>query len=427
MTKFHIITAGCSHNFADSEQMAGLLKESKFEPVDNLEEADVIIFNTCTVKGPTEAVFYKKLNEIKAEHQYKVIIIAGCIAQTDPEKLKKYPLIGTNQIHKIVEVIEEALNDNTIKMLEMGEMPPLNLPSIRKNPIIEIIPISRGCLGACTFCKTKSARGNLKSYTVAEIVERTRKAVEENVKEIWLTSQDNGCYGFDIGTDLPTLLQELIKITGRFKIRIGMMNPDHIPKIREKLIEVYQHEKIFKFLHLPIQSGNDQILEKMQRKHKVAEFKEHIRLFREAVPYINIMTDIIVGFPGETEEQYWDTLNLVRETTPDSINISRFWPRPKTPAAKLKSLPGEVIKHRSKVLTDIFNNITKMQNEKWLDWEGPIIIDEKGKPLTEENQWIGRNKFYKQVIVGGDFKLGDLIKVKIKKVGEFYLKGEIVS
>ncbi len=423
MTSFHIITAGCSLNQADSEQMAGLLKKAQFELTENLEEADIVIFNTCTVKGPSETHFFNQLEEIKEEHPYKIIVVAGCIAQTDPEKLKKYSLVGTNQIGKIVEVVEEALNNNVIKLLEAGELPPLNLPQARKNSAVEIIPICRGCLGACTFCKTKLARGNLRSYPVNEIVERAKKAVQEGVKEIWLTAQDTGCYGFDLNTNLPALLNELIKIPGQFKIRIGMMNPDHLPKIKDKLIEVYQHEKIFKFLHLPVQSGNDDILKKMARKYTVAEVKEQIKSFWEAVPALNLMTDIIVGFPGETEEQYWDTLNLIREIMPDSVNISRYWPRPKTLAAKLVQLPGEVTNHRSKVLTDIFHNISLMQNEKWLNWEGYIIIDEKG----EGQQWIGRNEHYKPVIVEGNFKLSDLLKVKIIKFGKFELNGKVIG
>lgn len=458
MTTFHIITAGCSQNSADSEQMAGLLKKARFEPVENLEDADIIILNTCTVKTPSEEDFFAKLDEIKREHPYKIVIIAGCIAQADPEKLKKFSLIGTRQIHKVVEVVEEALNDNVIKLLEMKEIPTLNLPRIRKNSVVEIIPISRGCLGACTFCKTKSARGDLASYPIEEILTRARQAVSEGAKEIWLTSQDTGCYGLDINTNLAKLLNEMVKIPGQFMIRAGMMNPNHLTKMQDELIEAFKHEKLFKFLHLPVQSGNDEIIKSMNRIYTVAEFKKQIESFRTAIPNINIMTDIIAGFPGETDEQHWDTLNLIREISPDSINISKFWARPKTKAAEMKQLPGEVIKHRSKIITDIFHNISKLQNEKWLNWEGMIVIDEKGSGKDKRgsekgeegkekgmngsesggksnetgnkksgSQWIGRNDYYKQVIVEGNYKLGDIIKVKIVKAEKFHLKGESLA
>jgi len=423
MTKIHIETYGCAANTADSEQMAGLLKEAEFEMVDNVEKADVVIINTCTVKGPTEDKFWTRLKEL--QETYKILIVAGCIAQTENKKLKAYPLIGTNQIHKVVEVVEEALNENIVKEIACDETPDLNLPIIRKNPIIEIIPISRGCLGACSYCKTKHARGNLKSYLIKDILKRAEKAVDENIREIWLTSQDCGCYGFDIDTNLPTLLNELVKIKGKFKIRVGMMNPEHLEKIQNELIDAYQSKKIFKFLHLPVQSGDDDVLENMKRPYKAQLFRDQVKAFRQAFPEINIMTDIIVGFPGETSSQNWNTMTLVREIAPDSINISRFWARPNTPATKMKNkIPAEVIKHRSKVLTDIFHNISRLQNERWMGWEGPIIIDEKGK---NEDDWIGRNESYKQIIVIGDFKLGDVVPVKINKSDTFALFGEVIK
>ncbi len=417
MTKVYFETFGCSANVADSEQMAGLLKEADFEITQSEEAADIIILNSCTVKGPSESKLFKRLEELK--DGYKIVIIAGCIAQADAKKLKGYPLIGTSQIHNVVEVVEEALNDNIVRAVSTTELPPILTPLVRKNPIVEIIPINRGCLGFCTFCKTKSARGSLVSYPVNDIVERATKAVAEGVKEIWLTSQDTGCYGFDIKTDLPTLLEALVKISGDFKIRVGMMNPDHMSKIQEKLLQIYKHPKIFRFLHLPLQAGNDTVLENMKRLYTAQNYVNQIAAFKNVIPNITIMTDIIVGFPGETPDQFYDTLTIVRNTSPDAINISRFWPRPNTPAARMKNVvEGSEIKRRSSVLTDIFHNIARLQNEKWLGWCGEILIDEKGK---KENQWIGRNSYYKQIILEGYYKLGDVVRVEIIKTDTFSL------
>ncbi|PIZ51753.1 hypothetical protein COY27_02420 [Candidatus Woesearchaeota archaeon CG_4_10_14_0_2_um_filter_33_13] len=424
MTKIYIETAGCSHNFADSEQMAGLLKKSQFEIVNTIEEGDVIIFNTCTVKGPTENAFYRRLEEVKGLFPYKIIIVAGCIAQTNPPKLRKYPLVGTKQIHNIVEVVEEALNDNIVKLLECGEMPPLNLPRVKKNPIVCIVPISRGCLGACTFCKTKEVRGNLVSYPIAEIKKEIEDGLLDGAREIWLTSQDTGCYGFDINTNLARLLKEIVAIPKNFRIRIGMMNPNHLLKFKEEFLDVFSNPKFFRFLHLPLQSGSNVVLENMCRNYTAKEFRSLVTEIKEKFYRVNIATDIIVGFPQETEEQHWETLNILRELSPDVVNISRFWPRPGTKAAKMKQLPSDVIKHRSKVITDICHNIFKLQNERWIDWEGEIIIDEIG---TEPNQFIGRNASYKPIIVNGAFKLGDIVKVKIVKTTTFDLRGEIIS
>ncbi len=423
-TTFTIQTSGCAANQADSEQMAGLLQKAGFQLVDNLEGAYIVIFNTCTVKSPSETAFFKQLEAFKQEYPHKLLIIAGCVPQADAQKLKDYSLVGTKQIHNIVQVVEEALHDNVLQLLSNDELPPLDLPRVRKNPIVEILPINRGCLGACTFCKTKQARGNLVSYPVAEIVKVAQKAVREGVKEIWLASQDTFCYGFDLGTDLPALLDPLAALPGDFKIRIGMGNPDHLPKIGDRLIQLYKNPKIFKFLHLPLQAGSNAILKQMRRRYTINEFNDALNKFKTEIPRINIMTDIIVGYPTETDDDFWQTLECVRKNSFDSINISRFWPRPGTTAAELEELPGELVKKRSRVLTDIFTNISTLQNEKWLGWEGEIIVDEKSK---EDQQWIGRNDSYKPVIVEGSFKLGDIVKVKIVKTSTFDLRGQVIS
>jgi threonylcarbamoyladenosine tRNA methylthiotransferase CDKAL1 len=424
MTRFFINTYGCSANVADSERMAGLLQKADFKLVEDIKDADVVIFNTCTVKGPSESAFFKNLEYFKRDYPYKLVVVAGCIPQADPQKLKQYSIVGTQSIHRIVEVVEESLNDNVLQILGNDEIPPLDMPKVRKNPVVEIIPINRGCLGACTFCKTKKARGNLISYSIEEIVEVAKKALIEGVKEIWLTSQDTFCYGFDIGSNINELLKPLVALSGDFKIRIGMGNPDHLPKIQDELIELYKHPKIFKFLHLPLQAGHNNTLKEMKRRYTVQQFRDAVDAFRKAIPEINLMTDIIVGYPTETEEHFWGTLQAVRRLNPDSINISRFWPRPGTPAAELKQLQGEEVKRRSMVLTDIFHNISALQNERWKEWEGSILIDEKGKG---EGQWIGRNYAYKQIIVEGDYKLGEKLDVKIVRAERFCLKGILLN
>ena len=424
MTTFYVQTSGCSSNQSDAEQMAGLLKQAKFELVENIENADVVIYNTGVVKTPTETAFFSQLEQFKKEHPYKIPIIAGCIPQSDRSKLRGYSFVGTKQIHNIVQVVEEALHDNVIQLLSNDGMPPLNLPKVRKNPVIEILPVTRGCLGACASCKTKKAQGNLVSYPVTEIIEAATKAVKEGVKEIWLTSQDTFCYGFDIGTDLTILLEQLLQIPEDFKIKIEMGNAEHMQKIGTKLVELYKNPKMFKFLHLPLQAGHDETLKAMRQRYTVEEYLQTINLFKREIPEINIMTEIIVGYPTETDDHYWGTLEVVRKTTPDFISISSFWPGPDTPAADLQELPDEVVRHRSRVLTDIFHNVSKLQNERWVDWEGEILIDENGR---ESGQWIGRNDSYKKIIVEGDYKIGDKLKVRIVKAETFDLRGKAIG
>ncbi|MCK4588992.1 MAG: tRNA (N(6)-L-threonylcarbamoyladenosine(37)-C(2))-methylthiotransferase [Nanoarchaeota archaeon] len=417
--KVCIKTAGCSLNFADSEQMAGLLKEAGFEIVNSLKNADLIILNTCTVKTPTENKFFNFLEKIKTLN--KPIIVAGCIPQTDSKKLKGYPLIGTRQIDNIVQVVEETINDNIITALSVKDHPCLSPYRIRKNPIIEIIPICRGCLGNCTYCKVKLARGHLKSYKIEDIKKRFKLALRQGAKEIWLTAQDTGCYGLDIKTNLPTLLKELTQIPGNYKIRIGMMNPNHVLQFLDELIQIYKNEKIFKFLHLPVQSGNNEILKSMNRKYLAEDFRNIVKKFRQPLPEITLATDIIAGFPGETEKQFDNTLDIIKQTTPAVINISRFWPREKTKAAKMENqIHSKHTKERSRMLTHIYHNIARMQNERWLNWEGSVIVDEIGK----DNSFVARNYAYKPVIVKGNYNLGETVKVKIKKVTSFDLRAQ---
>lgn len=417
MTKIFIKTFGCSLNQSDSEVMAGLLKKADFEIVNSSKKADLVIINTCTVKGAAEKKFFKYLEKVKLLD--KPIIIAGCISQTDPEKVAGYSLLGTSQINNIVEIVEETINGSTLISLSKEKNQRLNLPKIRKNPVIEIVPICEGCLGdPCAYCKVKAARGDLVSYPVQDILKQIKDAIIQGVKEIWITAQDTGAYGKDINESLPKLLKEIINLPGDFKIRLGMANPNHILEFLDDLIEVYKSDKMFKFLHVPVQSGNDDILKAMRRKYTVEQFKQIIEKFRKELPNITIATDIICGFPGETEKQFDDSLSLIKEIKPDVLNRSRFWPRPKTEAAEMENqVHGKETKRRSQLVTSIFKNTARMLNEKWIGWQGEIIIDEKGKQET----MIGRNFAYKPIVVNGNFRLGDKVQVKIKKITSHYL------
>ena len=201
-----------------------------------------------------------------------------------------------------------------------------------------------------------------------------------------------------------------------------MMNPNHLIKFKEEFLEVFSSNKIFKFVHLPVQSGSDEVLKFMNRKYKVKQFKSLVQEIKDNFKRVTVATDVIIGFPGETDEQHWDTLNLLRGLSPEVVNLSKYWPRPKTKAAEMKPLPTEVVKHRSKIISDICKNISRIKNERWLNWEGEIIVDEKGK---EAGQWIGSNSSYKPVIVRGDFKLGQVIKIKVVKAADWDLRGEV--
>lgn len=430
--KIHILTFGCSLNISDSEVMAGLLVKAGFKLVDSVDDADLVIVNSCTVKDKTEKNFWRLLKLL--ESKKKKIVVTGCIAQTDPEKLTSYSLVGTTQLCNIVDAVKQTINKKNVKYIKRSKTTPrLNLPKVRKNPVVEIIPISQGCLGSCTYCKTKAARFDLVSYRIDEILCQAKEAINSGVKEIWLTSQDNAVYGLDKGITLVDLLKELVKLNGDFKIRVGIGNPNHLSKIIGKLLPLFKSEKLFRFLHIPVQSGNNKILNAMNRKYSVEDFTKLIKKIRTAYSDMTLSTDIIIGFPGETEQQFMDSVNLVKKIKPDVLNMSKYSARPKTLAARMPQIHGRIIKQRSTLLAKEFYGIAVQQHRRWLGWKGNIIIDEVGKEGTDT--FVGRNYAYKPVIVKKKLgekkgskqkkqvKLGDIIKVKITETTRNDLRG----
>ncbi len=426
MTKIYFQTHGCSTNLSESEIMTGLLKEAKFEIVEEPEEADILIINICTVKGEETAL--REIRKLNEEFPDKKLIVAGCITKVILKETRKIrediSFISTHNIKSIVEVVEEIINDNVIEATGVDEYKKINLPKIRRNPIIGIIPILNSCANYCSYCSVRYVKGKLFSYEIEDIKKEAIKCLYDGCRELWLTSQDNAAYMLEKEkvSKLPELVNNVTSISKEFFVRIGMLNPAHLLDILDPMIEAYKNDKVFKFLHIPVQSGNNEILSLMKRNYKVDEFKKIITEFRKNISNFTISTDIICGFPTETEQQFNDSLNLIKEIKPDVLNISRFQARPGTEAFRMEQVDGGVIKNRSRLLTDIFTNISRMNNERWFNWKGEILIDERGKHDT----WVGRNLAYKPVIVRGDLKPGDNVKVIIKNITPYDLRGEII-
>ncbi|MEE9323499.1 MAG: tRNA (N(6)-L-threonylcarbamoyladenosine(37)-C(2))-methylthiotransferase, partial [Candidatus Aenigmarchaeota archaeon] len=294
---------------------------------------------------------------------------------------------------------------------------------IRKSPLVNITEIASGCLGSCAYCIVKLARGDLRSRSVKDIAKEVGNSLRDGCKEIWITSQDCGCYGLDIETNLIELLEMAVSIKGEFRIRVGMMNPTHIKPILSELIEIYKHPKIYKFIHIPVQSGSDRILRKMRRGYRAKDFERMVKEFRDSLPNITLSTDIIVGFPGESESDFEETLGLVRRIKPDIVNVSKFGSRPRTEASRMKQLDNKVIKERSKRLADLVGRIGLEKNKEWISKECEILVTERGK---RKNQFVGRNGSYKPVVVGSKKDMmGEVLKVRITNAGITHLKAEI--
>lgn len=417
MREAEIETYGCSMNQGASEKIAGLLTGAGYSI---RKDARILIINTCTVKTPTERKIRKRLSSLKGAG--KRIIICGCLPLANPEIVEDYPehsFLGTN-IEDVVEAVEKAHDGKRIVKIEKGRFP-LNGPCIRKNPVVAIVPISEGCLGSCSYCIVKRARGDLKSYPPESIADEIKSAVSSGAKEVWLTSQDCGAYGSDIGSSLPELLEKVCGIEGEFMVRAGMMNPNHAKKNLEELIDAYKHEKIYKFLHVPVQSGDDEVLKDMNRHYSVADFIAVIDAFRKDIPGITISTDVIVGYPTEDEDAFKKTTALLKRTRPDVLNISRFWPRPRTPAERLRQLPGRVTNQRSRIVASLFKGIAAERNGRWVGWEGRVLVSERGKKGT----FAARNQAYKTIILRSrKGLLGEFVNARVTKSHGFYLEGE---
>jgi threonylcarbamoyladenosine tRNA methylthiotransferase CDKAL1 len=418
MPKVEIETYGCAMNQADSEFMAGLLEREGFEI---REGGDVLVVNTCTVKTPTERKILKRLRGL--ENSGRRVVVTGCMPSSQPDTVKKFPdfsFLGLNLEDVPLAVRKEIQGGRFIK-IQGGECR-LKFPRVRKNPAVGILPIAQGCVGRCSFCITRKARGRLSSYPAEMILADVKKALAEGVREIWLTAQDTGAYGLDTGENLPSLMKRVSEIPGGFKVRIGMMNPNHALKFLDRLIPAYRNEKIYKFLHIPVQSGDNQVLGDMGRQYRTGEFKKVVRKFRKNFPSVTISTDVILGFPTESEQQFQKTRALIEEIKPEVLNISRFWLRPGTGAGKLKQLPTRISKDRSRLINEIFRKYAREKNRAWIGQEEEALVSGKGR----KGGWIARNSAYKPIVIATEENLlGKFIRVRIKDATFYDLRGEI--
>ncbi|OAY23750.1 threonylcarbamoyladenosine tRNA methylthiotransferase [Manihot esculenta] len=422
----YIKTFGCSHNQSDSEYMAGQLSSFGYALTDLPEHADLWLVNTCTVKSPSQSAMDTLL--AKGKSAKKPLVVAGCVPQgsRNLKELEGVSIVGVQQIDRVVEVVEETLKGHEVRLLNRRTLPALDLPKVRKNKFVEILPINVGCLGACTYCKTKHARGHLGSYTIDSLVGRVRTVIADGVKEIWLSSEDTGAYGRDIGVNLPALLNAIVAelpSDSSTMLRIGMTNPPFILEHLKEIAEVLCHPCVYSFLHVPVQSGSDSVLNAMKREYTVSEFRTVVDTLTELVPGMQIATDIICGFPGETDDDFAQTVSLIDEYKFPQVHISQFYPRPGTPAARMKKVPSNIVKKRSRELTSVFEAFTPYNG-----MEGRVERIWITEIATDGIHLVGHTKAYIQVlVVAPESMLGTSAIVKITSVGRWSVFGEVIQ
>ncbi|MCI0503193.1 tRNA (N(6)-L-threonylcarbamoyladenosine(37)-C(2))-methylthiotransferase [Candidatus Micrarchaeota archaeon] len=412
MVKVHIETYGCTLNQADSDIMHAILRTSH-EMAPSNAHADVVVINTCTVKGATENKIFERIRKLETGN--RKLVIAGCLAANIP-KIRKYcpraPIVTPSSLMHISEAVDDALAGRP--MLYSAPESKEGLPRILTAPICRI-PINDGCVSSCHFCQTRLARPFLRSYTPKTVVKWMNDAVLGGAREIQLTSQDSGAYGLDIKTNLLTLLDAIANddSSGRvegadYLVRLGMINPEHAKRMLPGILDALRGPRFYKFLHVPVQTGSEKVCREMNRDHTVRDFYDIVGAVRGAFPEASIATDIIVGYPTETEEDFEETLELVRRSKPEVVNVSKFSPRPGTAAKGLKEIPNLIVKRRSEVASALTKEITKERRMRYVGRRLRVLVSEK------EKDFKGRAVNYHQVVVKGfSGKLGDFVDVDI--------------
>ena len=427
--KVLIQTYGCTLNQADSRIMGSMLSENGFDIVYNdgkpasMEGYDYVIVNTCTVKRPTEQKILYRLGKIRG--MGKKLIVAGCMASANRDKIEKVvpeaSIITTSNIGNVVEAIDKIKKGQRAVYDTYGRVDKLAY-GINGQGIIARVPISEGCLSNCSFCETKYARGPLNSFSEELILQAVKTSVENGAKEIELTAQDTGAYGLDRKTNIALLAQHAAQIEGDFRIRVGMLNPEHLHRYFDDLVDAYKSEKLYKFIHLPVQSGSNTILKKMRRNYTIEEYENYVRELRSKISGISIATDIIVGFPTETDADFHDTIALLERIRPEVTNVSMFGARPHAEASRMPQLSNTIIKKRSVSASRTARKIQyELHNELLQKVESVLITEENARSLT------GRDDSYRSVAIGKEsgVRLGDRIRVRIEGATSACLIGKM--
>ncbi|WOX58663.1 tRNA (N(6)-L-threonylcarbamoyladenosine(37)-C(2))-methylthiotransferase [Methanoculleus receptaculi] len=396
--RVYIETYGCTYNQADSRRLERILEGQGCTITGRPEEADAVVINTCTVIGRTERKMLRRLEEFADRDLY----VTGCM-----------PLVQMDEIRSVC-------NPRVIHPDEIQERS--GSIGTRGPGATGVVQVASGCAGRCSYCITRLARGRLRSAPAEAVLDAVRGLLASGAYEIQVTGQDVAAWGLDRGESFPDLLRGISGIPGRFAVRVGMMHPASVTGILDDLVEAFHSEKVFRFLHLPVQSGSDTVLERMQRGYTAADVVRIVDAFREEFPDMMISSDFITGFPGETDEEFQETLELLRRCEFVKVNVTRYSRRPGTPAAALKDLPERLRKERSRALLAEANRIYDRYNERWMGRVTPVVATEKKVPGST----VCRNPCYLNVVIRDDLPPGFSGRALITGNHRHYVIGELV-
>ena len=451
-SKYFIKTFGCQMNEHDSENIAGMLEELGFSATDSFAKADIAIINTCSIRENADKRFFGTLGQLKnrrLKDDNFTVCVCGCMVQQDHviDQIKaKYPWIdlvfGTHNIHQFPQLISEVLNRNS-KIIDVWDEPNEIVEGIsgkRLYPFKALVNVMYGCNNFCTYCIVPYTRSRERSRRPEDIISEVQELVKDGVKEIVLLGQNVNSYGKsgfknsyciegENDTDFAGLIYKLNEIEGLERIRFMTSHPKDLS---DKLILAFKDcEKLCNSLHLPVQSGSDRVLSAMRRKYSRKDYLELVKKLRDVVPDIAITTDIIVGFPGETEEDFEDTMSLVSEVRYDSAFTFMYSPRKGTPAEKFENQIADDVKHdRFNRLLELVNTISGEINKTYEGRVVDVLVEGNSKVARGETKSMaGRTQSGKLVNfeAADDGLIGKIVKVKIVSGKQFNLKGEILD
>jgi tRNA-2-methylthio-N6-dimethylallyladenosine synthase len=436
---YYTITYGCQMNDSDSERINGQLEDLGYAPAKDMSDADIIIMNTCSVRQNAEEKVYGKIGEIKKlkeKNPSLLLGIAGCMAQENKGKLiQRMPIIdfviGPYHIHDLKDIIQKEKQSkghivrtdrNTHSVEEYS-----TLRSIRKSKIFAWVPIMQGCNKFCTYCIVPYLRGRELSRTQDNICEEVQKLADEGYKEITLLGQNVNSYGKDLrdGTNFGTLIRAIDKIDGILRVRYMTSHPRDMTF--DMVDAMAESPKVVKHMHLPVQSGSNEMLKRMNRGYTIEHYLDLVNYVKKRIPDVALTTDIITGFPGETEDMHKATIRLLKEVQYDSVYTFIYSPRRGTPAASMEDqIPDDVKHRRLQELMDVQNEISLEKNKKLEGTTAEILVE--GPSKEDPAHWYGRTSANKMILFPKDdsVHIGDLVHVKINKAQTWVLKGDLI-
>ena len=432
-----IKTYGCQMNEHDSERMAGMLEQQGYSKIDDPESADVVVFNTCCIRENADNRLYGNLGHMKAIKDRRPgmkIVVGGCLAQKDRSIIQQRApyvdvVLGTHNLGSLPRLLRESDAGPSFEILEQTEVFPSALPSRRNSSWHAWVSISIGCNNSCTFCIVPAVRGEEISRRPGEIAQEVQDLVDDGVIEVTLLGQNVNSYGRDLdGTpQFSKLLRMLDQIPGLERIRFTSPHPKDF---RMDTVEAMAEcRSVCEHIHLPVQSGSDTVLKRMKRAYTRARYLDKVRMIREAIPDIAITTDIIVGFPGESEEEFAETLSLVEAASYDSAYMFQYSPRPMTAAADMPDhLPKEIVQERFDRLVELQERISLERNQRVIGRTEEVVVE--GGSKRDPERLTGRTRMNKLVhfaATGSSLDEGSRTWVELTEAHRHHLDGVLAG